>query len=453
MAKRYVGIAALAALLAAPPSPAVADDTRSEPLTELELLKKRIREIEDHLGTERQGTESEAEPLGDRLQVLEGEVDRLGYAQRTGASVLRGLEGIALGGGATTIAHGTAGNNDAFAGGNKVRANFSGDLALEVPIGPYGRAFTRALVGQGQGLSDVLPPVFSGPNADLEVDEDNVNLVEFWYEVRFPNPTVMDRRLSIALGKMDPTGSFDTNNVANDETQQFLADTFVNNLAIDWGGDENGYGLGTRVGWRFTSIYNQGFTVEGKVGLFAGEGDLSTAFSGPFVIGELDVSRRSYGLARNYRLYAWTNQADHVAFDQPDSKQKASWGWGVSLDQQVSGDATLFARYGWQDPSVGRFDHVITLGGQLVGNRWRRGGDILGLAAGYTHASKSYGGVSESLDGVGVTGGETYVEAYYSYLVDGGLRLSPDIQYIHRPGGIGGAKDRFLFGLRAQLNF
>jgi len=457
MGKNYVGMVVIAVvLLACPGMQVMAEDSQDETRKEIELLKRRVQQLEEDLGTRQQEEEeaARASPIKDRVETLEEEVDRLGYSQRIGASVLKALEGVDVNGGATFITQGTVGNDrDAFSDGNKAEVNFSGDLSVTVPVGRYGLGFARALVGQGKGVVDVLPPLFSGPNADLEVDEDSVKLVELWYEAAFPYPTLQDRRLRFTLGKMDPTGFFDHNNAANDETQQFLADIFVNNLSIDFGGDENGYGLGSRLAWRFTSIYNKALTVEGQLGLFEVGGDFSDTFDGPFLIGELDVSRRYYGLMGNYRFYAWTNQGDHRNSKRLADDKADNWGGGLSLDQQISGDWTLFGRYGWQDPDVATFDHTVSVGGQLVGNLWRRGGDIVGLAAGYTHASESYGRVSQPLDGITVSGGETYLEAYYSYFVEGGLKVSPGIQYILRPGGISKANDVLLYALRLQLNF
>lgn len=455
MSKTFAGSAVAVLLFACLSTQATAADATDEMKKELELLKRRVQQLEEDLNARQQKKEESAatSPLTDRVQSLEEEVDRLGYSQRVGASILKALEGVKLNGGATTIAQGLVGNDHTLGRGDKAEINFSGALSVTVPIGTYGRAFARTLVGQGKGIAEALPPVFSGPNADLKVDEDNVKLVELWYEATIPYPTLLDRRIRIAFGKMDPTGFFDHNNVANDETQQFLANIFVNNLTINFGGDKNGYGLGGRLAWRFTSISEKALTVEGKLGLFEVGGDFADTFDGPFLIGELDVSRRNYGLMSNYRFYTWTNQGDHLDFGHLTDKRAGNWGGGLSFDQQVSGDCTVFTRYGWQDPAVANFDHMISVGGQLVGNLWKRGGDIVGLAAGFTHASDSFGHVSKTLDGFTVSGGETYLEAYYNTFVERGVRVSPDVQYVIRPGGIRKVNDVLLYAVRLQLNF
>lgn len=468
LGRRAVAIVALALLVVLPGRVVAAESTDGELRQEIELLKERVRVLEEALHRQGQGEGAgrevatsaqtgavDEESMGDRVDALADEVDRLGYAQREGASVVESLDGISVSGAVTTFVQGVGGGrSDGFGEGKATDASFSGDLAVEVPLGTYGEAYARTLVGQGRGVVGALPPVFSGPNADLERHDDGASIVELWYHTELPFPTVIDKRVGITVGKMDPRRYFDANDVANNQRQQFMADTFVNNLAVEWGGDDNGYGLGARLGYRFTSIYNQNLKVEAQVGVFEVGGDPLESFGGPFVIGELDVSRRSYGLTRNYRLYAWTNMTDHLDYENiSTNQQKKNWGLGISYDHQLSGDLTLFGRYGFQDPAVNRFDHVATLGARIVGNRWSRGGDILGLAAGFARASRSYGRVSRDLDGVDVSGGETFVEAYYSYFLERHLRLSPDIQYIRRPGGIGEADDHFVFALRTQIDF
>lgn len=87
---------------------------------------------------------------------------------------------------------------------DKTEASYSGDLFLIVPAGPYGNVYFRGDVG--------------------------------WTE--FPIPDIRDKRLELTIGKMNPTALFDGNTVANSETNQFLADIFVNDLALEFGGKD-----------------------------------------------------------------------------------------------------------------------------------------------------------------------------------------------------------------------
>ena len=71
---------------------------------------------------------------------------------------------------------------------------------------------------------------FSGPNADLEYNDPQFTLAEAFYWTSFPVPDVRDHRLELTIGKIDPSGIFDANEVANSETDQFMADL----LLITW---------------------------------------------------------------------------------------------------------------------------------------------------------------------------------------------------------------------------
>lgn len=474
--RRAAAVAALSFLLALPVR-ARADEASAPTLRdEIDRLKERVRELEAALKKVQPdaakntatapatpaatpapdstpATTVDAAELKERVDAMSDEVDRLGYAQRKGSSILDSLEGVRLNGQLTTYLQGTGTSADGYGDGKGTNASFSGDLGVTVPLGTFGGGYARILVGEGRGVTNALPPTFSSTNADLERHSDGISIAELLYETQLPFPDVVDKRVSVTLGKMDPRRYFDTNGMANNQRQQFLAGTFVNNISVEWGGDDNGYGLGGRLGYRFTSINSQNLTVQANAGIFQ-VGAPDEGFGGPFVIGELDVMRRTWGLTTNYRAFLWTNNAGHQNYDQlATGGTKKNWGAGVSLDQQVSSDLTLFGRWGFQDPSVSRFDHVVTLGARLVGNFWGRGGDVLGVAAGYARASDSYARVSRALDGVSVSGGETFIEAYYAYFFERKLHISPDVQYIRHPGAVIGADDRFVFALRTQFEF
>src|SRR3990167_2501656 len=219
--------------------------------------------------------------------------------------------------------------------------------------------------GGGEGPPPLLPPTFSGPNADLGLNEPKFKLVEAWYWTEFAIPDIRDKRLELTIGKIDPAGLFDANAVANSETSQFIADTFVNNLALEFGGN-----AGVSIGYRFTSIYDKGLKVVGRVGMFEGDGDFKDALDRPFLIAELDTWMPFYGLNGNYRIYGWVNNNKHTELLDSTKDNLSNQGFGVSLDQQVSNDVTLFARYGIQDEYVSKIDRVFTAGGHLIGNSW-----------------------------------------------------------------------------------
>lgn len=87
----------------------------------------------------------------------------------------------------------------------------------------------------------------------------------------------------------------------------------------------------------------------------------------------------------------------------------------MSLDQRVSNDVALFARYGIRDGNVSKFDQAATVGGQIIENGWRRANDIIGVAYGLSKTSGKYKDNSLALDGYEAKGDEQYIEAYYRY--------------------------------------
>ncbi len=417
----------------------------------IEILEKKTQELE-RAGEEEKGRWEE---LTGHVETLERELTMVDY--RTGR--IRALEekvgALTIGGDLSFFLQGVVNNAEGMK--DKADASYSGDLFLIVPSGPYGNVYLRGDIGQGEGISPLLPPTFSGPNADLHVGESNepkFELVEAWYWTSIPYPDIRDQRLELTLGKIDPAALFDANAVANSETSQFIADMFVNNLALEFGGDANGYGPGLSMGYRFTSIYNKGLNVAGRIGLFEGDGDFKDVLDRPFLIAELDIWRPYYGLNGNYRLYGWTNQNRHTDLLDPSKDDLSNQGFGVSIDQQLSNDITLFARYGMQDEDVSKFDQVLTIGGQIIGNDWRRANDMIGVALGASHVSGKYQEASLTLDGYEAGADyENYIEAYYRYWANSNLSISPDVQYIINPGGDKEKDNIFVYAIRMQLAF
>ena len=97
------------------------------------------------------------------------------------------------------------------------------------------------MAGQGNG-APIVPVTFSGPNADLEFDDNTFQDSRGVVLDRVRRARYSGQKLELTVGKMTPAAIFDTNAVANNELAQFMADIFVNNLAVETGGDENGYG-------------------------------------------------------------------------------------------------------------------------------------------------------------------------------------------------------------------
>lgn len=410
-----------------------------------------IKAIKERLDVmEKQHTEF-SKGITEELDILRRDMDMVDYRTARIKALDQKVGAFTMGGDLSFFMQG-------YSQGGKggADATYSGDLFLTIPVGPRGNVYLRGDIGEGEGISGNLPPTFSGSNADLEFNEPKFTLAEAWYWTSFPIPDLRDQRLELTIGKMDPTGIFDANAVANSETDQFIANTFVNNLAIEFAGDENGFGPGVALGYRLTSIYQKGLEMVARVGVFEGDIEGEKTFKRvidrPFVIGELDIKTSYYGLDGNYRFYGWTNQSTHTTWGDP-SADKSNQGFGLSLDQRVSDDVTLFARYGMQDGSVAKFDQVATAGARIIGNSWRRANDAVGLAYGFTKTSGKYADVALATDGYEAKGDEQYMEAYYKYWANANLTITPDVQYIVAPGGDKEKDNLFIYSVRMQITF
>src|SRR5207244_4416044 len=108
-------------------------------------------------------------------------------------------------------------------------------------------------------------------------------------------------------------------------------------------------------------------------------------------------------------------------------------------------DLGLFARLGWDDGhteawAFTEIDLTAALGLLLKGKRWRRPGDLLGLAGvvnGLSPGHRDYlaaGGVGFILgDGQLRYGAEEILEAFYSLEVRKGINVTFDLQGVSNP--------------------
>lgn len=438
-----------AALLLFPLLSLAAEDQLKQLEQKIEAIEKKTEDLEKEIRQEHKPLLKE---ISEHITTLEKDLDMVDYRTARIKALGEKVEAFSIGGDLSLFLQGIGENSQGYR--DKADASYSADLFLITPAGTYGNVYFRGNIGQGRGITPYLPPTFSGPNADLEFNEAKFELVEAWYWTEFAVPDIRDRRLELTVGKMDPTAFFDANAVANSETNQFMANIFVNNLAIEFGGDANGYGAGLSAGYRFTSIYDKGLKVVGRIGMFEGDGDFKDVLDRPFLIAELDAWMPYYGLNGNYRIYGWVNEKKHTDLLDSSKDNLSNQGLGISLDQQVSNDITLFARYGIQDEDVSKFDQVFTIGGQIIGNSWKRANDVIGIAYGASHVDGKYKDASLGLDGyVANASYEHYLEAYYKYWANKNLSISPDIQYIVNPGGDKEKDDIFIYGARMQATF
>ena len=502
-------LALAAALLVALPAPAAASETALTDLirklservdqlekrnTELERqirsngatasspaeLEKRVASLEQAQTDVTKGLESDNvsqyEPeLTSRLKAVETDV----LDMKKSAKTIDSLEGLKAGISLTTVAQMPSGLPKRTADGNS-QLNYRADVTAELPLEPIGnvdhKLFAHFRMGQGLGLNSPfanLGAFASAPNAvafrasGASPDDSVAILGQAWYQASIPLPfggfkPRSRETLELTFGKMDIFGFFDQNAAAGDESVQFLNSIFTHSPLLDAGGqigvDANGFQPG------FVASYlnetRKPETWRLSLGVFGtGEGaNYQRFFSAPLVMAQAETSLRFYGLAGNYRFYAW-NQGQGTQLDGSSAKQV---GWGISADQRVGDGVTLFGRYGQMAKGKVPFDRALTLGAEFNGAYWNRGADAIGLAGGWLQASGDYraAGGSGDLDSDGTPdftfmpdGAEKVAELYYRYRISPQFELSPDFQHVWRMGGNPGAKNVSVLGLRAQLHY
>lgn len=353
-----------------------------------------------------------------------------------------------LDGGLTMIVQGSL-NNEAVFGGDRTDLTLSADLIFESELRPEGFFILHGDFALGGGLSH-LPPLLTGPNgtatgtnADVEGwpdGQDTFHINEAFYEQGWREGT-----FRIAAGHIDLTSYFDQNEFANSESFQFIAPLFVNNIAIDWGGNENFFGPGLVFHAHPIGLF------EFSAGVFEGDGDYQDAFDDPFWIVEMELEPYEIkgwggGLEGHYRFYLWSRATPHATILDPAVSKSKNLGWGISFDQELTRRIGAWVRFGTQDGDLAEFDRHVSGGLQFKGPGGRKA-DTLGLAFGASLISSDYSQAS------GLDEDEYYAEAYYRLALNRNLHLTPDIQYIRHPGGNGRVDDIYVYGLRAQVVF
>lgn len=408
---------------------------------------------------------SEREPeLVTRLKAVEFET----LEMKKQARQIEALEGISVGASLTGVVQ-QVGAHGAADGERQERANYRGDVSVALPGGEMGdiegKIFTHFRFGQGEGVG-LRPTYTSTPNSvafqtNAGPDNSFAILAQAWYQLTVPLPLggfkpQSRERLEFTFGKMDPFLFFDQNAIADDETVRFMNNVFVHNPLLDSGGDvgadAHGFTPGARLA--YFNERDKPDTWGVSLGVFgSGPGaNFSGSLADPFFIGQLETTRRfATGLPGTYRVYAWRNGR---ALDFTGASERHS-GWGLSVDQRVAEDVTLFGRLGAEARGHVRFDRAFTLGAEVGGSYWGRAADAVGLAAGLMRTSAEYRDATAdgTLVGYAASGSEREVELYYRWRANNRFDLTPDLQWLQRPGGDGSASSFWLAALRARIGF
>jgi len=400
---------------------------------------------------------NEMEDIKARITELENKVKNGAVTDDLGHKLhpIHSIYGLKFGGGITMTGQGATHHKSTA---HKGAAALSVDVALESPVGKDGRAVVILDFVRGAGLTNI-PAFFTGPNgnptgtnADVEsFNNDNAHLTQAYYE-HTSGPAVA------SIGQLDITGYMDANEFANNERAQFLANVFVNNPAVEFGGSADFYAPGLR--FTLTPIDE---TLDITVAAFEGDGDYINTFDNPFYMAEIDLKVKPNGREGNYRAFYWNRQgrpsAANTANPNDERLIKAeNKGVGVSFDQWITGSLGVWLRGGRQRAKVAQFNAFAGGGLHFKGAAFGRPNDRAGLGYGALLMGKDYKDYKKSVDPAFEDGDEQYIEAYYNFAVGDatdstGFHVSPDYQFVVNPGGDTNASKAHIYGIRLQAFF
>jgi hypothetical protein len=356
------------------------------------------------------------------------------HAKETTPQVLGNLT---IGGGITMVGQLTIGNDKNDPPDDDVLdGNISADLEIGAKMGESGEAFLGLEAGNGDGLEGDEIDSYWGVNADATGDASTLDVTEAWYEHMF-----MDDMVAFTIGKLDLTNYFDGNEVANDETTQFLSGGFVNDATVEF--PDNSAGLRVTVSPVEILDLSLGFQ----------SNDWEDLDEENFVIAEADIKPKFGDLQGNYRIFIWQNRSDHTNADDASNTNDEGAGFGINIDQQALDFLTIFARLGFRSDDIVEYEYesAWSLGAAVSGSLWERDGDIVGVAFGQAILA---GHRKDTLDAANTdNGNEGHFETYYNLVLNEHVTISPDVQVVTNAKGDDDFETVWITGIRGQFTF
>ena len=187
----------------------------------------------------------------------------------------------------------------------------------------------EAIGGNGP---DVLIPNITGLNGDAGTTTgsdgtDRLTVLEAWTEFK-----ALREIFTVTFGKIDLTNYFDNNLHANDETSQFISNAFVNNPVLPVGRNSPGIRFRTAFINRFYVQYGLAMVDPEAIDLM--ENHLKILETGFRLFPET-------GWEANFRIFGFEHpQAGHAQ------------GFGISFDQLIANNFTIFGRLGKNQPHL-----------------------------------------------------------------------------------------------------
>jgi hypothetical protein len=278
-----------------------------------------------------------------------------------------------------------------------------------------------------------------------------------------------ERRIEIYAGRFSLPDFLDLNSVGSDSHLQFMNWTADNNGAWDYAANTRGYTdgvLAEYVDRAFTARYSlatmptiaNGETLQYELRRANGQNvELELRNAPGFFINSLAKRKGAV------RLLGYVNHANMGDYRQQNIKflegltptpditahplqSTVKYGVGLNLEQEVSENARIYGRFGWNEGQHESFaytevDQTFAVGADYAGRQWGRQNDKVGLTF-VSNAIKRDHQQYLKLGGQGFLLGdgnlnyarEDIVEGYYNVHTWRGLYYALDAQYIDHPG-------------------
>ena len=430
--KRFLSIIPALFLLATI-NPAYADDV-SDLKNEIQQLKQMLQ----HESAQRKALEA-------KVDGIEGRDEQLKQASEEGSTALFDLRDdnspFSISGGVTGVVQGTSGNKNATSGTTD-KSSFAStfDLSLNTRLSENQRFIVDLEAGHGNGVNGSVN-ASATPNFDpyntTTASQTNVTISAMYYEGSYH-----DGALVVSLGKLNPQGYYDENNFANDETAQFLSSMFVMSSGTIFTDATDYYAPSLTIQYGVNDYLD--------VSLVGVSNNYDDLFSGSYGVAQINIKPQLLADREgNYRFYVHHDKRVYRNINTSADESQTSF--GLSFDQELTGEIGVFARAAWQDKNVtGGIDVSSAYSGgiNLKGSLWGRDGDEVGIAYGTLNYNNRVAAFANQSN-------ENHFEIYYNAEILPQVHLSPDIQYIQNVTADNGVtyRDVTVYGVRGQFDF
>jgi len=306
-----------------------------------------------------------------------------------------------------------------------------------------------------------------GLNGDLERVEPGPNVLAGYRD--------MDR-ITFTIGKMSATDLFDDNTYSHDPRTQLMNWSLMYDGAWDYPANTRGYTYGGTL--EFNTRY-----LALRYGIFGEPTVANGADIDPHILnanGQIWEAEERYeldGHPGKIREWAFLNHAHMGNYREalaqspvnPDITAtrvyRFKYGFGINIQQEITANLGAWLRAGWNNGqseswAFTEIDQSISGGLRLLGTRWRRPKDEVGLAIvfnGISDAHHDYlaaGGLGFIIgDGRLNYGPEELLECYYNCELRENLELTFDIQGVNHPAYNRDRGPVAIFAIRVHIDF